>query len=43
MIEMILNKNPTGIVNTVIKMSYLEIFWEMQANAKKARRLKEIG
>ena len=43
MAEMILDKNQVGIVNIVIKMVTLGKYcWEMQANAKKARRLKEM-
>ena len=43
MAEMILDKNQTGIVNIMIKMVTLEKYcWEVQANAKKARRLKEM-
>ena len=43
MVEMILDKNQVGIVNIVIKMVTLgNTVGEMQANAKKARRLKEM-
>ena len=42
MVEMRLARNPTYIVNIVIRWSYLEILWERQANGKNAKRLKEI-
>ena len=42
MVEKILNKNPTDTVNIVIKMVTWKYCWKMQANVKKARRLKEM-
>ena len=42
-VEMILDKNPTGIVKYCDQDGHTwKYCWEMQANAKKARRLKEM-
>ena len=43
MVEKILNRNPTNIVNIVIKMDNTwKYFWEMQANVNKAKGIRRL-